>query len=56
MLKGLVDRRLTVDDVLSDRLFRTHVDLPASWAKYYDRAVETRALEVNRRHELKYAY
>ncbi len=56
MLKGLVDRLFTVRDVLCGRLFRTRVALPEVWSRYYDRAIETPALGVNRRHELKYAY
>ena len=56
MVKGLTDRKLEVEDILSERIFRTRMELPPRWAEYYDRAVETRALPVNRRHELKYAY
>jgi len=56
MVKGLTDRPLEVEDILSERIFRTNMELPPRWAEYYDRQVETRALEVNRRHELSYAY
>ena len=56
MVKGLTDRPLEVEDILSERIFRTNMELPPRWAEYYDREVETRALEVNRRHELSYAY
>jgi transposase-like protein len=56
MLKGLLDRRLSVSDLLRERLFRTRIGLPCRWAEYYDRAVRTVALERNRRHELSYAY
>ena len=55
MLKGLTRRLWTVRDVLSERIFRTRVALPRVWGRYYDRAVETVALGVNRRHELTYA-
>jgi hypothetical protein len=56
MLKGLLERRLQVADVLRERLFRTRVLLTGRWAQYYERAIETVALARNRRHELKYAF
>ena len=56
MIKGVTDRLWTIRDVLSERVFRTRVALPRVWSAYYDRAVETAALGVNRRHELTYAY
>jgi len=56
MVKGVTRRLLSVGDVLANRLFRTRVELPGVWGRYYDRAVETVALGVNRRHELRYAY
>ena len=56
MLRGVADRILTVQDVLGERLFRTRIDLPESWSRYYEGGVETAALKVNRRHELKYAF
>jgi hypothetical protein len=56
MLKGILDRRLHVENVLRERLFRTRIDLPPRWAQYYDRAIKTVALPHNRRHELRYAY
>ena len=56
MVKGLADQPLGVEAILDGRIFRTNMELPPRWAEYYDRKVETRALEVNRRHELSYAY
>lgn len=56
MIEGLLSGPLTVGEILGQRLFRTRIALPERWAQYYDRAVETAALPVNRRHELKYAY
>jgi transposase-like protein len=56
MLKGLLPRRLAVEDVLGERLFRTRIELPSRWAAYYERRVPTAALPRNRRHELRYAY
>ncbi len=55
MVKGLLDRRLTMKDIFSERLFPGHFELPASWDRYYRRLVSTRALERERRHTLKYA-
>jgi hypothetical protein len=56
MLRGAADRMLAVQDVLKERLFRTRIELPESWSRYYERGVETTALAVNRRHGLKYAF
>jgi len=55
MMLGLGDRRLTEEDVLSKRMFVQHTKLTPMWGDYYWRRVETRALPVNRGHELKYA-
>jgi len=55
MLIGLVDRRLTVDEILGQRLFIAKVGLKGRWAEYYWGTVQTPALGVNRRHELKKA-
>ncbi len=56
MLKGAVKRVLAVGDILRRRLFRGHVELEGRWSDYYDSAVETRCLLINKRHVLKYAY
>jgi transposase-like protein len=56
MLRGAADRMLTIQDVLGERQFRTRIELPESWGRYYEGGVETAALKVNRRHELKYAF
>ena len=56
MLKGMLDRLLSVEDVLGGRLFRTLIGLPQRWAVYYERRVVTPALGINRLHELKYAF
>ena len=55
MERGMLDRRLTAADVLSNRIFIGHIELPDSWRRYYGRLVSTRALSHNRRHTLKYA-
>ena len=56
MLKGLLDRRLKVGDVLRKRLFPSHIPLPPRWREYYQGLVTTPVLGKNRRHMLKYAY
>ena len=56
MLRGLTDRVLEVGDLLRERLFRSQEELPPRWAAYYTSEVVTRALPVNARHELRYAY
>jgi transposase-like protein len=55
MLIKVADHPLTEEDVLSQRLFVWHFELPPLWTDYYWRRVQTRVLPVNRRHELKYA-
>ena len=54
-LVGLCLERLTVGRVLARRLFVDRVGLPPRWAQYYWQEVRTRALKINRRHELRYA-
>jgi len=56
MLKGLTDEILSAKQVLSKRLFRTHIPLSPTWEAYYDRRIKTSALAVNRCHSLKFAY
>jgi len=55
MARGMANRRHTVDDVLDERIFRSHVALPPRWASYYARTVRTRSLGTHRLHALKYA-
>ena len=56
MERGMMNRPLKIEELLQMRIFRTRSDLPRSWANYYDRKVETRALKHNRKHELNMAY
>jgi len=56
MLRGIVDRILTVQEVLDRRLFVTHEVLSEWWRDYYWRRMETVVLPVNRRHTLRYAF
>jgi transposase-like protein len=52
---GLLDGRLGVEAVLSERLFPTRIPLPARWADYYWRRIQTRRIKNNRRHAARYA-
>jgi transposase-like protein len=56
MKRGMMDRPLEIEELLQMRIFRTRCELPPAWSDYYDRDVETRALECNRKHQLKMAY
>ncbi|MFO7653989.1 MAG: hypothetical protein R6X25_09235, partial [Candidatus Krumholzibacteriia bacterium] len=55
MLVGLCRRQLTVREVVGRRLFAAQIGLEGRWRQYYWGEVRTRALKVNRRHDLKYA-
>jgi len=55
MLQGLCGHVLTWEDVLARRLFIERVQLEGRMREYYFGEVETRGLEVNRRHDLKMA-
>jgi transposase-like protein len=56
MLYGLTTQPWQPEEVLAERLFRTRITLPSRWAQYYEGVIRTRALAINRRHTLKYAY
>jgi transposase-like protein len=56
MLRGVIDRKLSVEEVLAARRFPDQFNLPCPWDRYYRGEVETQALPVNRRHALKYAF
>ena len=55
MRLGLSRRRLSVPDLLRERLFVTRTALPARWARYYWGQVPTRTLPNAREHRLRYA-
>ena len=55
MLRGIVDRLMSVEEILTERLFPTLVEIPPRWADYYWRRVKTPVVGRNRKHELKYA-
>ena len=56
MLLGLAHRPWRVTDLLSQRWFVEKIPLSSRWQTYYRRGVETAALTVNRRHQLRYAF
>jgi hypothetical protein len=55
MRLGLATRRLSVAEILKERLFPSRVELPPRWADYYWRRVRTRVIANNREHRLTYA-
>jgi transposase-like protein len=55
MQAGLMSRPLGVWEIIGRRLFVARVGLKGRWRQYYWGEVETPALGVNRRHELKRA-
>ena len=52
---GLLPRRLTVEDVLAERLFPSRIVLPPRWAAYYWREIPTRRIANPARHRAVYA-
>jgi hypothetical protein len=54
-VRGAMDHRVTVEELLERRIFVSRISLPARWVEYYSRAISTRALPRQRRHELSYA-
>ena len=55
MTLGLKVRRLEVAEVMSERLFPSHVQLPEDLAEMYGEGIGTRQVERPRRHALRYA-
>ncbi|HXV13582.1 MAG TPA: hypothetical protein VEC56_05195, partial [Candidatus Krumholzibacteria bacterium] len=56
MRLGLTTRPWRIRDLLARRLYVERTGLTNRWEEYYRRRVVTRALAVNRTHELRYAY
>jgi hypothetical protein len=52
---GLLPRKLTVDDVLRERLFPSRIALPERWADYYWRRIPTRRIANPALHRATYA-
>ncbi len=55
MARGMLERALTIDDLLEERIFPTHVPLPPRWTLYYARKVKTRGLAGQRERVRGYA-
>jgi len=55
MRLGLIDRLLTVPELLKRRLFPSRIALPERWQDYYFKEVPTRAVPKGTTHRLRYA-
>ena len=55
MRLGITDQRLSVPDLLNERLFPSRVTLPERWQSYYRKEIQTRAIPRGTKHRLKYA-
>jgi len=55
MVRGMCDVPLSISDIMSARIFQSHLELAPRWQEYYFKQVSTRVLAQERRHELKYA-
>jgi hypothetical protein len=55
MRLGLLERPLTMTEVLGQRLFPSREIMPPRWADYYAGTVPTRQVAKGRSHRLKYA-
>jgi len=55
MRAGVCSRRLTVKDILKERLFPGRIRLPEPWAEHYWGRVPSRQIRSPKRHTLKYA-
>ena len=53
--RGMLPKRLGVQEVLRERLFPSLIALPGRWERYYKREIKTRVLRRQRRHDLSYA-
>ena len=53
---GVMQTKMSVQELLSKRLFATQVRLPRGLVTYYERDVQTAALGGNSNHRLRYAY
>ncbi len=53
---GVATRPWTVRDLLGERRFFEKTPMSVCWRRYYRREVETRAIRVNRTHNLRYAF
>lgn len=56
MRAGILERPLSIPELLSRRLFPDRVGLPPVWQRYYRGEVRTAPIANERRHQLKLAY
>ena len=56
MILGIEHRPWRLRDLLKERVFYHRIALSPRWQHYYRREVHTRALKVNRAHDLRYAF
>src|SRR5262245_58716245 len=55
MRAGVCARRLSVKEILGERLFPSRIGLPQAWAEHYWGRISSRQIRNPRRHALKYA-
>ena len=55
MRLGIATKRLSVEEILKERLFPSRVELPERWADYYWRRIRTRRVPNGRRHRKVFA-
>jgi hypothetical protein len=55
MRLGLVDHRISLEELLAERLFPGRVPLPQRWSEYYWGRVASREIPNGREHRLTYA-
>jgi transposase-like protein len=55
MRLGIAKKRLTVEEVLKERIFPSRVELPQRWADYYWRRIRTRRIPNGRVHRKVFA-
>lgn len=56
MRLGIAEKRLSVEELLGQRLFPAHDPLPARWQTYYRRKTPTRRISSISTHRLSYAF
>lgn len=55
-VRGMLDHRVEIQELLARRIFVSLVELPERWREYYWGRVRTRVLAKQREHRLKYAF
>ncbi|MBA4378488.1 MAG: hypothetical protein C0395_07520, partial [Gemmatimonas sp.] len=54
-VRGMLEQRVSVRELLERRLFVSRIGLPGRWVDYYWRKISTRVLTRQRQHKLIYA-